>query len=172
MAWLAFVLVAAAVASRLIPHPPNFAPLAAIGLFAAAVLPRPRGAVVAIATLLVSDAIIGFYSPVSMFWTYAGLAANLVLGDVLLRERRSALKITFATLVGALAFFALSNFGVWADGQIWPRTLAGLGQCFTAALPFFRNTLASNVLVSSALFGAWALASRLAARRAAATQHA
>lgn len=150
------VLILLAVASRLLPHPPNFAPIAAIGLFAGAMFDRRAAWLVPFGALLLSDLVIGLYHPMSMFWNYAGFAACLLLGSAVLGPARSLPRFAGATLGSALAFFALSNFGMWASGY-YPRTLAGLGQCYTAALPFFRNTLLSDVVYTAALFGGWAL---------------
>jgi len=162
------VLILLAAASRLLPHPPNFAPIAAIGLFAGAALDRRMAWLVPFAALLLSDAVLGFYHPVSMFWNYAGFAACLVLGAGLLGPRRSLKRFTAATLTSSVAFFALSNFGMWASGY-YPRTFAGLVECYVAALPFFRNTLASDIVYTAALFGGWALL-RSALRRPAAAR--
>ena len=150
------VLILLAAASRLLPHPPNFAPVAAIGLFAGAALGRRTAWLVPVAALLLSDAVIGFYHPTSMFWNYAGFAACLLLGSAILGPARSLPRFAGATLTSSIAFFALSNFGMWASGY-YPRTLAGLVECYVAALPFFRNTLASDVVYTAALFGGWAL---------------
>ncbi len=150
------VLVLLAVASRLLPHPPNFAPVAAIGLFAGAAFDRRAAWLVPFAALLLSDAVIGFYHPTSMLFNYAGFAACLLLGSAVLGRTRTFARFAGATLGSSIAFFALSNFGMWASGY-YPRTAAGLVECYVAALPFFRNTLASDVLYSAALFGGWAL---------------
>lgn len=157
------VLILLAVASRLLPHPPNFAPVAAIGLFAGAMFDRRAAWLVPFAALLLSDAVLGFYHPVSMFWNYAGFAACLLLGSSLLAPARTLPRFAAATLTSSVVFFALSNFGMWASGY-YPRTFAGLVECYVAALPFFRNTLASDVLYTAALFGGWAVL-RAALRR-------
>ncbi len=158
------VLILLAVASRLLPHPPNFAPIAAVGLFAGSVFSRRAGWLVPFAALLISDLVLGFYHPVSMVWNYLGFAACLLLGSGLVGTRRSVVRLAGATLASSVAFFALSNLGMWMSGY-YPRTFAGLVECYVAALPFFRNTLASDALYTAALFGAWALLSRGAARR-------
>lgn len=150
-----FVLILLAVASRLLPHAPNFTPVAALGLFAGATLGRRAAWLVPVAALVISDALIGFYNPVSMVWNYAGFAACLLLGSGVIGRSRSLVRLGGAALSSSLAFFALSNFGVWAAGG-YPRTLAGLGACYTAGLPFLRNTVASDVLFTAALFGALA----------------
>jgi len=157
------VLILLAAASRLLPHPPNFAPIAAIGLFAGATLGRRATWAVPFAALLLSDAILGFYHPVAMFWNYSAFAGCLLLGSALLARRTSAPRLAGAALTSSLVFFALSNFGMWASGY-YPRTLAGLGACYTAALPFYRNTLLSDALYTAALFGGLALLRATVAR--------
>ena len=157
------VLILLAAASRLLPHPPNFAPVAAIGLFAGAALGRRTAWLVPLAALLLSDAFLGFYHPVSMLFNYAGFAACLLLGSAILGPARSFGRFAGATLSSAVAFFVLSNLGMWVSGY-YPRTFAGLVECYVAALPFFRNTLLSDVLYTAALFGGWALL-RSATRR-------
>ncbi len=160
---MVFVLIVLAAASRLLPHPPNFAPVAAIGLFAGAFTGRRVGWLVPFAALLASDAVLGFYHPMSMTWNYLAFAACLLMGSGWLARGRSFGRITGAVLASAVTFFVLSNFGMWASGY-YPRTWAGLVECYVAAIPFFRNTLASDVLYSAVLFGGHALLSRWFAR--------
>ncbi len=156
---MVFVLILLAAASRLLPHAPNFTPVAALGLFAGATLGRRSAWLVPFGALLVSDLFLGFYQPASMFWNYAGFAACLVIGSGVIGTSRSLVRLGGATLASSLAFFALSNFGMWAGGY-YPRTLAGLGECYAAGLPFFRNTFTSDVVYTAALFGGLALLRR------------
>ena len=61
LALLSAILLAAAL--RLVPHPPNFTPIGAMALFSGAYLGRRGLAFVApLAALLLSDAVLGFYS--------------------------------------------------------------------------------------------------------------
>jgi len=156
---MVFVLIVLAAASRLLPHPPNFAPVAAIGLFAGATVGRRAGWLLPLAAILASDLVLGFYHPVSMFWNYLGFAGCLLLGSGLLARGRTFGRLVGAVLASAVTFFVLSNFGMWASGY-YPRTWTGLVECYVQALPFFRNTLASDVLYSAALFGGYALLRR------------
>jgi hypothetical protein len=76
-----------------------------------------------------------------------------------------ALPVGVAALAGALLFFAVTNFGVWAVYPTYPKTWAGLQQCFVAAIPFFRNTLTADVVYTILLFsGAELLRDILGAR--------
>lgn len=151
-------LIAAAAASRLLPHPPNVAPIAAMALFGGARLDGRRTAfAVPLAAMLLSDLAIGFHvvQPV----VYALFAATVALGR-LLRGRRGAAPIAAATLLASILFFAGSNLAVWLLQPLYPRTAAGLLECFAAALPFFRNTLLGDAAYAAALFGGMALAER------------
>ena len=168
---MVFVLIVLAAASRLLPHPPNFAPVAAIGLYAGAYANRRATWLVPFAALLLSDLVLGFYHPVSMVVNYLAFAACLGLGAGWLSRGRSLPRVAGAVLASAVTFFVISNFGMWASGY-YPRTWAGLVECYTAALPFFRNTLASDAVYSAALFGGHALLSRWFARPGAETARA
>ena len=156
---IVFVLILLAAASRLLPHPPNFAPVAAVGLYAGAYTSRRAGWIVPFAALLLSDLVLGFYHPVSMVANYLAFATCLALGAGWLARGRSLPRVAGAVIASSVAFFIVSNFGMWASGY-YPRTWAGLVACYTAALPFFRNTLASDAVYSVALFGGHALLSR------------
>jgi len=160
------ILILLAAATRLLPHAPNFSPVAAIAVFAGATLGRRASWLVAFGALLLSDLVIGFYHPVSMFWNYSGYAACLLLGSAWLTRRRTVARLAGATVSSSLVFFALSNFGMWASGY-YPRTLAGFAQCYTAALPFLRPTVLSDALYTAALFGSLALVRSVLAGRTA-----
>jgi len=148
----------AAIASRLIPHPPNFSPIAALALFAGASFASKRAALlVPLVALFLSDLLLGFYplAPV----VYGSFALIACLG-FWLRPRPSIGRIGSTAFAGAVLFFVVTNFGVWALGNWYPRTWDGLVACFVAAIPFFRNTLASDLCYAALLFGILALAQR------------
>lgn len=153
--FLVGIILAAAV-SRLIPHPPNFSPIAAIALFGGAQFADKRLAfLVPLAAMFLSDLVLGLHSLIPVI--YGGFALIVCLG-FWLRRRQNVWAIGGAAIVGALLFFVLTNFGVWAIGHLYPKTPAGLVDCYVAAIPFFRNTLLSNLLYSALLFGGLAVA--------------
>jgi hypothetical protein len=43
-------------------------------------------------------------------------------------------------------------------GHFYPQTPAGLVDCYVAAIPFFQNTLLSNLFYSALLFGGLVIA--------------
>ena len=154
---LAGMALAAALA-RLIPHPPNFTPVAALALFGGASFASKRAALlVPLAGLFLSDLMLGFYTITPI--VYASFAAIVCLG-FWLRRRQNLRRLASASVAGAWLFFALTNFGVWALGDLYPNTWAGLADCYVAAIPFFRNTLVGDLVYSALLFGGLALAEK------------
>ena len=77
---------------------------------------------------------------------------------LLLRDRIKPLNVFGAGLGTGVGFFLTSNFAVWAFGNIaYAKNLAGLIECYTKAIPFFRNGMISDVLFSLVFFGIGAL---------------
>lgn len=163
--WALAGITLAAAAARLLPHPPNFTPVGAMALFGGATFASRKAAfAVPLAALFLSDLVLGLvrYGAavfVSMPFVYGSFMLTVCLG-LLVRCRRSPLTIGAAALANSVLFFAVSNFGVWLQGNLYPKTLEGLAACYVAAIPFFRNTLAGDVLFTVVLFGGFALAQR------------
>ena len=157
---LVIAILAATAISRLIPHAPNLAPVTAVALFSGAWLPdRKLAFTVPLGALFLSDLALGFYGAGDLLSVYASSALVVVLGGWVGRNR-SVLRIGSGALAGSVLFFVLTNFAVWAFGTMYPRTGAGLIECYAAALPFFRNTVASDLSYTAALFGGFALLRR------------
>ena len=76
-----------------------------------------------------------------------------------------ALTLAGAAIASSLLFFVVVDFGIWLMGDMYPRTFAGLVACYTAALPFYRNQVAGDLLFTAVLFGAYALALTIKTRR-------
>ncbi|HEY3027144.1 MAG TPA: DUF6580 family putative transport protein [Pyrinomonadaceae bacterium] len=157
-----FVVVAcmilAAAASRLIPHPPNVASITAVALFGGAYISDKRLAfLVPMAALFISDLVLGLYGHMEV--VYGSFALVVCIG-LLLRRRRTPLAIGGAALASSVLFFVITNFGVWAFGSLYPKTMAGLLACYVAAIPFFQNSLFGDAVYTVALFGGFALAAK------------
>jgi hypothetical protein len=167
-----FALIAGAVllaaVTRMMPHPDNFTPMAAMALFGAATLTDKRlGLLIPMLALFISDlgvevmydmglmASWGIYP--EMWTTYVAFLLVGLIG-LLLRRHRSIAPVAAATLAGSVVFFCVSNFLVWAFWGMYPLTLDGLVECYTLALPFYGNTLLGDVMWSTVLFGGFALA--------------
>lgn len=154
-------LIAAAVVLRVLPHPANFAPVAAIAIFGGAVLPKRYAVAAPLLAMMLSDLIIGLHPLIPVTWGCYGLIA--------LASSRWLVKPTFLrgatlTMGSSLFFFVVTNFAVWVYGGLYEHTLARLSRCFVLALPFFRNTALSDLIYTGVLFGVYVLATRLSNR--------
>lgn len=157
--WMWLTIVALGAAARLLPHPWNFTPLVAIGLFAGAHARRAgTGALVTLLSLALSDVVLGFYR--GFEWVYVAALIPVLFGR-LGRNRGGVAGIAAAAFASSLSFFVITNFAVWAAGQLYPRTLAGLGACYVAALPFYANQIAGDAFYTVLMFGGYALLTRL-----------
>jgi len=145
-------LMVLVILSRLIPHPVNFTPVGALGLFAGAFLARKIAWLIPLIVLFISDVLIGLYEPVSMLFVYLGFFSSTLIGHYFLSKRRSGLSLFGSSLGAAVIFFIFSNFGTWLSGTLYPMTLHGLVECYIMALPFFGNTLISTILYTFILF--------------------
>src|ERR1700674_5584696 len=152
-------IVLAAAALRLAPHPMNFAPIGALALFGGAYFSSKREALaIPLLSLIVGDVFTGF--PQLIPFIYASFLVSVAIG-FWLRRKRSAPRIAAATFAGAVQFFLVSNFGMWASSiGSFPKTAGGLAACYVAGIPLFWNTLAGDAFYAALLFGGMALAER------------
>ena len=166
---LALSLTVLGGAARLLPHPPNFAPVGATSLFAGAKLPAWQAYLVPLAVMAVTDPILspmyGFapYTKYLLF-SYLSFLIGVWLGRQLLGSP-SISRIATVCLVNSVQFFLLTNFGSWLWFQGYAKTTAGLASCYVAALPFFGWTVAADLTYTAVLFGAYAWLSRTLAVR-------
>lgn len=136
-----FIVVAAIF--RLVPHMPNFTPITAMALFSGVYFKNKKLAfAVPILAMLVSDLFLGF-SAIS-FFVYA---AFILVGFIGMNFKR--MNIT-SILISSIAFFIITNFGVWLLS--YPKSWAGLVDCYTLAIPFFRNALIGDLFYSAVMY--------------------
>jgi hypothetical protein len=159
-------LIVLDVAARLLPHEPNFTPLAASALFAGTML-RTRGLAFAVplAAMLISDAIIGFDGRVLTLVIYVLFMLPALVAYLPGRLRSPGM---FAPVIVAysLIFFAATNFTVWATTAMYPHTLAGLATAYAAGLPYLPQTVVGDLFWAAVLFGGASLVRLAPARRA------
>lgn len=155
------LFVISGVAIRLLPHAPNFTPILAVALFSGSYLKKKYAFIVPVAAMFLSDIFIGTYNPLIMGSVYASMIGAVLIGTYVKKDKTWT-KIGAGALAAPVLFFLITNFAVWAFTPWYAKTFAGLIECFTLALPFFRNTLASSVIYSGAFFGAYEIAESLA----------
>ena len=135
-------IMLAAVLTRLVPHLPNFTPVTAIALFGGLYISnRILAYALPLVIMCISDIFLGF-SSITLF-VYVGFMLVTLIGT--LRKKPSILTI----FLGSLSFFVVTNFGVWLLG--YPKTWTGLVECYTLALPFFRNSLLGDFFYSGVM---------------------
>jgi hypothetical protein len=167
-------ITAAAAALHVAAPIPNFSPLYALALFGGAYFANRAIAIcLPLAAMLLGDLVFSYLDYVGAGmgyglmvlslapFVYGSFLITVLLGMWIRRRRHSLLAIVAGALGSSVLFFIISNFGFWVLAGPW--TLAGLAQCYVAAIPFFRYTLASNALFTVVLFGGFAAAQRLVA---------
>jgi len=170
-------LIFAAAMSRLLPHPYNFTPIGAMGLFGAAYFSKRWLAfAVPFAAMWVSDLILDnmvyaqYYEGFQWFghtWVYLSFALIVLLGFALLRKIKIS-NLIVASLSASVIFYLVTNFGVWLSSPMYPQNFIGLMTCYAAGLPFMSMELApplgfllngvmGDLFYTGALFGVYEL---------------
>jgi len=150
-------LIVFTVLSRLFPHPLNFSSVGGLALFAGAFMPLRSAWIAPIFTLLITDAVTGFYDPVVMIFVYISFICSTLIGHYILHKQRSVLRLGSSAFISAYVFYMVSNFGFWLVGNYYPLTIDGLITCYVRAIPYFKHTLAGDVLYTFLLFGCYEL---------------
>lgn len=164
----AYLLLVVAILSRLVPHAGwmNFTAVGGALLYFGArrswrEMLAPLAALIATDYLLTAYVYRYGFAWIDYLPTFAWYAAAMALGHILLRTRTTVLRVAAGALLGPTSFFLLSNYAVWARGTMYPHTLGGLGACFVAAIPFYRNDLVSTAMVAGLAFGVPVLVRRM-----------
>lgn len=153
---IAVALVAFVFVARIAPHPANFAPVAAVALFAGALLPRRWAPFVPITAMILSDLIIGLHPLIFYTW---GSFAVIALASSKWLTNATAVRVGLSSMAASVFFYLVTNFGVWAQGTMYTMNVPGLIHCYVNALPFFRGTLTGDLFYSGVLFGAYVFVS-------------
>ena len=164
---VSFATIARVATPPLLGHPSNFSPIDAIALFSGCYFAGKLSKfIIPLLSVWVGDLFIDyiymhkfvlFYS--GFYWQY-GCYILLVIIGAMLANKVKPLNLLAASISSSLLFFIVSNFGVWAEGLMYPHTALGLAACYTAAIPFFNSTLISDLLYSTLFFGTFELAQR------------
>ena len=151
-----FILIG--VLARVLPHPANFAPIAAMALFSGTYIPKKQALTIPLAAMFISDMVIGFDSIPMRVSVYGSFLVMILIG-FWLKKHKTIKHIAAATLFSSVLFFVITNFAVWAFGGLYPHSFIGLTECYSLAIPFFRNTLLGDLFYSGAFFGGYELIS-------------
>ncbi|MFT6866422.1 MAG: hypothetical protein ACJA08_001253 [Cyclobacteriaceae bacterium] len=168
---IAIALISLAVLSRTILHIPNFAAIAAVGLFSGFYFRGKLAYIIPLAAVLISDYIIGFYDLGTMSFVYAAWMLPVLIGkwklsfNGLNKIFDKILSVGAKAIIASVSFYLISNLGVWLFGGMYTMTFSGLIECYTLAIPFFRYTLVGDLLFSGLLFGSFYLVANLTANK-------
>jgi hypothetical protein len=149
------VIIVFAVVLRLLPHPPNIAPIAAMALFGGTYLNKKYALIVPLVAMFISDLFLGFYP--AMPYIYGSFLLTGFIG-IWLRKHKSFSTIILASLVSSTLFFLITNFGFFLSNDLYPKTFAGQMEAYVMALPFFRNTLLGDLGFVALFFGSYEFA--------------
>ena len=148
---LIFLLIILAAFTRLIPHMPNFTAVGALGVFAGVYVERKYLAyVMVLFAMIVSDIFLGFHA--ISFVVYGAIVFSTFLAGEYGRKN-TRLRLAILTLSSSVAFFVITNFGVWLLTDMYPKSITGLSACYIAAIPFFKNQLLGDMFYMSVLAG-------------------
>ena len=151
-----FVFLAAL--ARFIPHPPNFAPIAALALFGGRYFSDKKFAfLIPITAMLITDSVLGFHYLMPAVYLSFSL---IVLVGIFQRKWNKTSGIVAGSVVASTLFFIITNFSEWAVGIIYPKTISGLVMCFTAAIPFYFSSLIGDLFYVSVMFISFELLSK------------
>jgi len=129
--------------SRLIPHPSNFTPILAVGVFAGFYFRNfILSLFIVISAMFIGDLVIGFHS--TMIFTYSSLILAVAIG--LLIKKFNFKEILYSGLSSSVVFFAVTNFGSWLTLEMYEKNFSGLLQSYFMGIPFFHNTLISTLI--------------------------
>ncbi|MBI2095462.1 MAG: hypothetical protein HYT89_04795 [Candidatus Omnitrophica bacterium] len=155
--FIVFLIIAAGVLLRVIPHPWNVSPILGLALFSGAHLKTRTGALLLLATLFASDLFLGFDSTLPFVW--GSFLLVLILGKSL-KSAGFGASIFLTTLSGSSLFYLISNLGVFLATPLYEKTWTGLLRCYVLAIPFFRNAVIGDQVYALVFFGTYHLAFR------------
>jgi hypothetical protein len=142
------LIVLLAVVARLVPHAPNFAPIGGLALFSGSHFKRKIALIIPLAAMFVSDIFLGFHKTIP--YVYISFIIIALIGSLIKNNKWQS--VVLASLTSSILFFLITNFGVWATGTMYQKNLNGLSQSYVMGLPFFRNTILSDLLYSLSFF--------------------
>lgn len=157
--------------SRIIPHPLNFSPLGAIGLFGAAYFSKKWQAflIPMVATFLsdlfINNVLYAQYYPnftwfyEGFYWQYASYLLITLVGIFVFKKVNTS-RIVIGALSSTAIFFLVSNMGCWVGNPAYPQNMGGLMACYAAGIPFLKATLMGDLFFSGIMFGTFYFAER------------
>lgn len=151
---ISIILVFIGVAGRLLPHAWNFAPIAAIAIFSGAYLGKNYALLLPVIAMLIGDFFIGFYEWRLIIAVYGSF---MIIGllSTSLKKHKNVYSTVSLSLAASIIFFVFTNWAVWQFSPWYEKSVMGLLECYTLALPFFRNTMLGDLFFVGTFFGVY-----------------
>ncbi len=164
--FIVFSVIIFAALLRLLPHWPNFTPIAAMALFAGTYFERKQYAfAIPFAAMFISDLVLGLHA--NMPAVYLSFGITVLIGTTI-RKKMTARNVVLASLASSVIFFIITNFAAWLASPIYPQNFMGLMECYLAGLVFFNdssfglsffiNDVLGTLFFSGVFYGAFYLA--------------
>lgn len=140
---------------------PNFSAIGALILFSASYLNSFKKFLLPLGLLWFSDLILNnlvyskYFTHFQLFsdpWVMLSYFLCILLAIYFLRKPDWT-RLFSSAIATAVVFYLVSNFAVWMNGTMYPKTISGLGQCYLVAIPFFRNAILGNLVYGFLFFG-------------------
>jgi len=135
------VIFLSLVASRFIPHPPNFTSLLALSFYVPVLFGR-RFIPALLLSFLLTDLMLGFHNTTLFTW-----GSVVIVGLMSHYFRKNFTNRICGSLIGALIFYIVTNFGFWLTGY-YGYSLSSLIICYGLAIPFFGYSIISTLIFS------------------------
>jgi hypothetical protein len=152
---VSFIVIGGAM--RLIPHPANFVPIAAMALFGGVYLSKKQAFVLPIVAMILSDFFLGFGSLPMRLGVYGSFILTVLIG-IRIKNSKNVKNVILGSLTSSILFFTITNLAVWVFSGLYLHTPQGLIQCYFFAIPFFRNTILGDLFYTGAFFSVYELA--------------
>ncbi len=161
-------LVLFAVLTRWLPHPVNVTGLLAVSIFSGAALSNTYlknkpfwQTILAVTTpllaLIVSDLVLGFHE--TLAYVYASIILISLVSQMISQSsfwqkdtKKSWVRLPTLTVASSLFFFLVTNFGVWFEMNLYPKTAAGLMMSYVVALPFLTQQVLGDLFFTGVVF--------------------
>ena len=151
---ITIVLIAIGSIMRLLPHPANFTPIAALAFFGGVYLNKKYAFFLPLVALAISDLFLPDYPWTMRITVYSSFSLVGLIG-LRLRNHTKWYFVAGGTLLGSILFYLITNAAVWAFSPLYENTFAGLMQSYYYALPFFRNMILGDLFYVGVFFGAY-----------------
>lgn len=153
---LAYLFILIGAVLRVLPHPANFAPIAAMALFGGVYLNRKQAIILPLAAMLVSDFFIGFDSWQSRAIVYGSFLLIGLIG-FWVKKHKSVWAVFGGSLTGSVIFYLVTNFAFFYPPSMYSHDLSGVVASYINAIPFFRNTILGDLFYVGVFFGIYEL---------------